>query len=174
MRLFVAINLSEGTRSRIASFGKELRSLSKRGAFTRSENIHLTLAFIGECDDTQANAVRAAMYETDIRPFTITTDALGRFRRYGETYTWWAGIAKNEYLDDMQHRLAERITSKGVGMDDRKYKPHITFGREIVSQTGPWNIEPFDEPVGSIELMRSERIDGKLTYTTIYSKKAEE
>jgi hypothetical protein len=32
----------------------------------------------------------------------------------------------------------------------------------------PQQIEPFGETVASIELMKSERINGKLTYTSIY------
>ena len=57
-------------------------------------------------------------------------------------------------------------------MDGRKYNPHITLGREVVTDVSPWRIEPFGETVTSVELMKSERIDGKLTYTAIFSKGA--
>ncbi len=57
-------------------------------------------------------------------------------------------------------------------MDGRKYSPHITLGREVVTDAAPWQIEPFGETVTGIDLMKSERIGGKLTYTAIYSKGA--
>lgn len=42
-------------------------------------------------------------------------------------------------------------------------------GYEIVANPSPvTDLEPFGESVESIELMKSERIGGKLTYTAIY------
>jgi hypothetical protein len=37
-----------------------------------------------------------------------------------------------------------------------------------VTDAVPWQIEPFGEMVYKIDLMKSERINGKLTYTSIY------
>ena len=48
MRLFVAINFNNETRSRLLDLRDELRGKSQRGNFTAPENLHLTLAFIGE------------------------------------------------------------------------------------------------------------------------------
>ena len=59
-------------------------------------------------------------------------------------------------------------------MDGRKYSPHITLGREVVTDTRPWRIEPFGETISTIDLMKSERINGKLTYTAIYTRKSED
>ena len=57
-------------------------------------------------------------------------------------------------------------------MDGRKYNPHITLAREVVTNVKPWEIEPFGEMVDTLELMKSERVSGKLTYTAIYGKEA--
>jgi 2'-5' RNA ligase len=53
-------------------------------------------------------------------------------------------------------------------MDGRRYSPHITLGRDVATNSKPQQIEPFGEIVASIELVKSERINGKLTYTSIY------
>ncbi|GHV32389.1 hypothetical protein FACS18949_03150 [Clostridia bacterium] len=59
-------------------------------------------------------------------------------------------------------------------MDGRDFHPHITLGREVVTDCKPWTIEPFGETVSHIDLMLSERSEpdrqnnGKLTYTSIY------
>ena len=71
---------------------------------------------------------------------------------------------------DLQHEIEHKFALCGFEMDGRKYHPHITLGREVVTDTAPWTIEPFGETVTSIELMKSERINGKLTYTTIHEK----
>ena len=174
MRLFVAINLSDMTRSRLVSMRDELREDARRGNFTRAENIHLTLVFIGECTDAQASAAKAAMYETKFEPFTMTIDHIGQFRRYGAGCIWWAGVRECKPLEDLHHELMKRMIAKGITADERKYSPHITFGRDVVTKKGPWAVEPFFEDVNAIDLMVSERIDGKLTYTSIYRKRAGE
>ena len=174
MRLFVAINLSNDTRSRLASIRDELRKDSKRGNFTKDENIHLTLVFIGECTDAQATAVKAAMLETKFEQFVMTIDSIGKFRRYGDGCTWWAGVRDCRPLEEMQRELTKRMILRNINVDDRKYTPHITFGRDVVTKREPWKIDPFAETVTAIDLMVSERIDGKLTYTSIYTKKAGE
>jgi 2'-5' RNA ligase len=173
MRLFIAVDLSDGTRSRIASMGDELRRDMKRGSFAAKENLHLTLVFIGECNDMQANAAKAAMQEIRFEPFALTVDRIGRFRRYGDSHIWWAGVSGSEQLKNVRRSLAEGLALRGIRTDEREYSPHITFGREVVTKREPWPIEPFGETVYAIDLMRSERTDGKLTYTSIYRKGAE-
>ncbi|GHV42185.1 hypothetical protein FACS189490_10600 [Clostridia bacterium] len=48
LRLFTAINFSDDTRSRLLALRDELQSGAVRGRFSALENLHLTLAFIGE------------------------------------------------------------------------------------------------------------------------------
>jgi nitroreductase len=48
MRLFIAINFNTDTRNRLIALQEELRTKSQSGNFSRDENLHLTLAFIGE------------------------------------------------------------------------------------------------------------------------------
>ena len=55
-------------------------------------------------------------------------------------------------------------------LEKRKYSPHITLAREVVTDIKPWTIEPFSEKVNTIELMKSEHINGKLTYTAMFSR----
>jgi 2'-5' RNA ligase len=166
MRLFIAINFNDDTRSNLVFLRDELRSHSKSGNFTAAENLHLTLAFIGECDQKQANIVSTIIKETLFDPFPITIERLGRFKRDGGDL-WWAGIKASNPIQNLQSDLTDKLINAGFVLDKRKYTPHITLGRKIVTETVPWNIAPFDETVTSIELMQSENIKGKLTYTIV-------
>ena len=69
---------------------------------------------------------------------------------------------------NLQREITHKLALCGFEMDGRKYSPHITLGREVVTDIKPWTIEPFGETVGTIDLMKSERVDGKLTYTSIF------
>ena len=169
-RLFAAVNFNNTTRSTLLSLRDELRSRSERGNFSLPENLHLTLAFLGECDQKQAAAVKIAMDSISFERFEMQIERVGRFKRHSGDI-WWAGLSKSEPLLRLQRELTESLIGAGFSLDKREYKPHVTLGREVVTDAAPWQIEPFGEAVSSIELMKSERISGKLTYTAIHAKR---
>ena len=169
MRLFVAINFNETTKQGLLALRDEVCRDSSGGRFSFPENLHLTLAFLGECDGKQTTTIKSVLDAINFEPFDITIDCVGRFKRDGGDI-WWAGVRENKLLSDLQRTLTAGLCSNGFTCDKRKYSPHITLGREIVTTANPRQIEPFGETVASIDLMKSERIGGKLTYTTIYTK----
>ena len=168
MRLFIAINFNDETRSRLLALRDELRGKSQRGNFSAPENLHLTLAFLGECNNKQTTVVKSVLSNVSIEPFDAAVDCIGRFKRDGGDI-WWAGLHEHKPLIALQRELTEKLIDAGFSLDKRKYNPHITLGREVVTEVKPRAIEPFGETVSTIDLMKSERIDGKLTYTSIYS-----
>ena len=171
MRLFTAINFSPGTCLRLTLLQDELRAKSARGNFTSPENIHLTLVFLGECGGAQLAAAKAALDAVHFEPFSIEVDRVGCFAR-GESNIWWAGVRESRPLLNLQSQLINKLAIEGFALDSRRYSPHITLGRKVEGNIAGWWVEPFGETVSSIELMRSERLQGKLTYTQIYRKAA--
>jgi 2'-5' RNA ligase len=165
MRLFVAVNFNHETRSRLIALRDELREHARSGNFSLNENLHLTLVFIGECRLKNLEKIKAIMDTVKFAPFTATIERLGTF---SHGTLWWAGLCKDKPLMDLQYEIAYKLALCGFEIDGRKYSPHITLGREIITDIKPWAIEPFGETVSAVDLMKSERIDGKLTYTTVY------
>ena len=168
MRLFVAINLNEATRSALASLQEELRESAIRGRFSTRENLHLTLAFLGECDSIQTAAACAAMDAQSFAPFSLEINRLGCFRREGGEI-WWAGAVASEPLLALQQDLAKSLRAAGFRLEERQFRPHITLAREVVAPEKERTVPPFSETVTRIDLMKSERIGGKLMYTAIHS-----
>ena len=180
MRLFIAINLGEKTKKELLAVLDELRSRALRGSFTFSGNMHLTLAFLGECDKRQADSAMAAMDAVHFEPFELLIERVGQFggRGAGQDMrasampqaesTWWAGVRVSGQLLELHRELNDNLSDAGFILDKRKFSPHITFGRRVVTDAAPWRLEPFGETVRKIDLMKSERLDGKLIYTPIY------
>ena len=167
MRLFVAVNFTDPTRARLAALRDELRQKAACGRFSASENLHLTLVFLGECDAEQVTSAKAAMDAVNFSgPFTVTVDRIGRFRR-NRGDIWWAGVRESKPLSNLYQDLTDKLAAAGFEIEKRKYSPHITLAREVVTNEPPGEIEPFNETVSAIELMKSEHIRGKLTYTVI-------
>jgi len=171
MRLFIAINFNDETRSSLLALRDELSGKSVSGRFSAPENLHLTLVFLGECDDRQTATVKSVLGAVDFEPLEILVDRIGRFKRSGGEI-WWAGLRASERLSALQAELTEKLIAAGFAPDRREYNPHITLGREVVTRERPWTIKPFGETACAIDLMKSERIGGKLTYTSIYRRKA--
>lgn len=167
MRLFIAINFTTETRERLIALREELRSRSQRGKFTLDENLHLTLAFIGEVNPKQTKKIKTIMDTVTFDPFQTTVEQLGTFSC---GTLWWAGLRADKPLMNLQREVEHKLALCGFEMDGRDYHPHITLGREVITDSKPWRFEPFGETVKIIDLMKSERVGGNLTYTSVYSR----
>ena len=167
MRLFISINFDKAAHSKLIALRDNVRSFSVRGSFVQPENLHLTLAFLGDCSSEQVSDIKKAMKKTAFTPFDIYIDSLGRFRRDG-SHIWWAGIRENKTLLKLQSNLSDNLIRAGFELDKGKYKPHITLGRKVVSRAAPSKVEPFKQTVTGIDLMESESFNNVLIYTSIY------
>jgi len=170
MRLFFAINFCSQTRNSLLALRDELKSLAEYGSFTLPENLHVTLAFLGECSTKQVSVAKASVDSVRFEPFDILVERIGRFGGVQGEALWWAGVRVNEPLAALHRDLTKNLFASGFVLDRRRFSPHITLGRRVVTDATPWRIEPFGEIVRKIDLMKSERIDGKLTYTAIHEK----
>src|SRR5690242_20593183 len=57
MRLFVALDIEQQIRERIASFVSEMRGLAPAVRWVQPESLHITLKFIGERPDAEVKAI---------------------------------------------------------------------------------------------------------------------
>ncbi len=174
MRLFIAINFDDSTKEQIIGVQKQLRDFG-RGNFSRPENLHLTLAFLGEITPNRVPAVRRAMDDTTILPMELTFDHMGRFSRGGDI--WWLGLAENPKLLELQALLSRNLKNQGFTVESRRFSPHITLARQVRLKSEPDPkklLGPFSAKVDTMSLMLSEHVGGKLTYTEQYSVSARE
>lgn len=176
MRLFIAINFNENVKKTLVTAIGGLKAGSLRGNFTKSENLHLTLVFIGET--SRVEDITSAMDKIDKEPFEISMGGLGRFKRTGGDI-YWIGVDKNNSLTGIYNKLYEELKSVGFQLESREYRPHLTLGREVVlsdsfdKKAYELTVPQMKMTVSKISLMKSERTDGKLIYTSIYDKELE-
>jgi 2'-5' RNA ligase len=176
MRLFIAALFNEEVKASLHDTTLRLKSLAKGGTFTDPENLHLTINFIGETNRLEEvkNAMKQALDKADGENFTLSIRGFGKFKRDdGDIY--WIGIEKDATLWRIQKELVKELKEAGFfDIDDRKYKPHLTIGRRITvgkdfaDKEFEAGINPMQMEVSGISLMKSERVQGKLTYTEIY------
>ena len=161
MRLFIAIKLDDNMVASLSEYLDDMRAAGVRGNFTKPENIHITLAFIGEYGNPQD--VLDVMEKVDFRPFTISLDRTGDF---GELF--WAGIADNPELINYVKRLRKGLADAGIPFDRKKFSPHITLVRKPVYKSWyPDKALKGSMTVDRISLMKSERGKNGMIYTEI-------
>ena len=164
MRLFVAIRFNDEILNSLEELQSDLHQSGLRGNYTKAENLHLTLAFIGEYGDVEA--VREALGEVEFSPFEISLDGIGRF---GDLY--WAGIRKSDELEKLTKRIRRALAGAGIPFDRKKFNPHITLVRKAVYRgQGPLPDVTLPEacmPADHFLLMNSERGKNGMVYSEI-------
>ena len=171
MRLFVAVNFTDEIKKRLLEIQERLRSQCLSGNFTRSENLHLTLAFLGETPEGKLPLLFQIMDGMKFSPFEVSFNHTGCFT-HSRKELWWIGAGKNDAclqaLRSIHGQLLSRLLEAGFSVDERPFNPHITLGREIKhSQPITLDCPGIAAKVSRISLMRSERIKGVLTYTEL-------
>ena len=164
MRLFIAIRLSDEIRSGLAEIQSSLRNCGVSGNFTKLENLHLTLAFIGEYEDPED--VLDAMRGVPFAPFSIRLDGFGSF---GDLY--WCGIGENNELSAYVKRLRRALAENGIPFDRKKFSPHITLIRRASFDKNRGfpgvTVPDASMEADRVSLMRSDRAKSGMVYTEI-------
>ena len=152
MRLFIAIRFDAAFLDALTDFQARMKARNVRGRFSPPENLHLTLAFVGEYGDP--DAVMDALDAVPFEPFALRLEGIGHF---GDLY--WAGLAESPALAAYAKRLRKR------------FSPHITLIRkaEYHGETPLPEVRPpeAETKVAGVSLMRSGRGKHGHVYTEI-------
>ncbi len=160
MRLFISINLQENLKDALIRVQNEMYDHGVRGSFTPEENMHLTLAFIGEYPDPEP--VLDALAGVDFTPFELV---LGEPGCFGDL--WWAGLADSAALSAVAGRVRRALAAKEIPFDRKRFSPHVTLLRRARGPMPELRIEPAFMTVQAISLMRSERGKNGMIYTQL-------
>ncbi len=169
LRLFIAINLDGAMTDYLLKLQKEIVSSQKNfsGRLVGKENLHLTLAFIGET--SRVEDVKKVLGETVFSPFDINLDYVGEFKKTGVIYV----SVKGGGLFPLAGDISSRLTKAGFTLEERKYTPHIT----LIKRTEAVGILPQIKlppvmTVREIALKKSGYMGGRLVYTDIFKQRS--
>lgn len=176
MKLFIAIEVSNGMRKELSALSKALRERSCGGRFVPPENFHITLRYIGESDDL-AGAV-FAMREAcrDIRPFTLTLGSYGFFEKTDPGSHRVSLVTVEGELSELEvlrESLDSALYDRGFPRELKRFVPHVTLGRSVEHDelvTAELRGAPLSSSVTvtGITLFESERVKGKQIYTPLH------
>ena len=173
MRLFIAIQISPEMKDELLYVENMIRSSSRKSSVTNENNLHLTLAFIGESDEKER--IINTLSRIKFAPFEIKLSHLGAFSQRGEMLIYGA-LEKTPGLIDLQKKITTELKKEGISFDNKKFLPHITLARRTVlneyTDLSDIKIMPLTSNVTSFELMSSDLSGRRPVYTVLYSNKA--
>jgi len=123
MRAFVAVEVGENARQKIAELQAQLPSGIKR---VEPENLHMTLAFLGEIDDGMAEKVKAALADVHASSFAVICSGVGVFPSASFVRVVWVGAESTE-MKELHQAVWNALAP--LGFKPEKFSPHITIGR---------------------------------------------
>ena len=130
MRLFVAIPLPPDVAAQAFEVLPSTVPALRR---VRAENLHVTLAFLGQTPDERLDDVTAAAREAaaHVPRFTLSLDRVGQFPERGRPRVVWLGIADGAAVVEVGARVYAGLKRRSLRFDDRPLAPHLTLARVV-------------------------------------------
>lgn len=125
MRLFIAIELPDDLKKTFAS----LRTDIPGARWVLPEQIHLTLAFLGEVEETVAESLKNGLARIRIPSFELHPAGTGCFPGRQRARVLWAGLEPAPRLHDLAAAVQDAVRGCGIPLDERPFSPHITLAR---------------------------------------------
>jgi len=129
MRLFIALEMDPDPQAALAGRVQALRQkLGRSVSWTRPENLHITLRFLGEMAPKPVVAALAGVRED---AFQFRPERWGAFPSTGSPRVLWAGIdpkGENE-AGRLAKAVEHRLHSIGIEPEPKPFRAHITVGR---------------------------------------------
>jgi RNA 2',3'-cyclic 3'-phosphodiesterase len=135
-RLFVSITLPPPCQDAIAELMEPLEGVR----WTLPAQLHLTLRFLGDVLEDQAQQMAGKLASVQVDSFILTLDGLGVFPPRGAPRILWVGLGNaHTRLFQLRQQVDDAVLAAGWRGDLRTFEPHITIGR-VVDAT-PTSIE---------------------------------
>jgi 2'-5' RNA ligase len=130
-RTFIAVKIEpeEDFRDAITFIRSELRFEIIR--WVDINNLHITLAFIGDTEDNVINKV-VSMLKNELSGFgelVFTLSGIGLFRSINDPRIIRTGIENGGRLADVREIIKNGLGLLDIKLEERKFKPHVTLGR---------------------------------------------
>ena len=155
MRLFIAVNIKAETKNKIARIQSALKKNVGSVKWISPENLHLTLKFLGEVDDSGKDLISEKLRQVvdGIKKFEVDFEKIGVFPNETAPRVLWLGVEKGKTeLENLAQKIENLFTEIDFEREKRPFSAHLTLGRFNGSPKGGEKIS------GIIGKMPSEKI----------------
>ena len=133
MRLFFALALPDDARTRLRPLLEAARQeTGKAVGFSKAEQLHFTLAYLGDQPESEVRAASEAATEAvqGLAPFELSLGGGGAFPGPQRPRVLWLGVRDGAAeLVTLAGRLATALRERAFVLEERAFQPHLTLGR---------------------------------------------
>jgi len=184
LRTFIAVDIPPGIQKNIQqSVDKLRRSIGNSVRWVPTNNIHLTLKFLGDVSQENVDILSQALStEADsCSSFDLSVSGLGSFPNSKRARVLFIRIQAPAELEALQRGIETATTRLGYESDPHPFSPHLTIGRvrDRVSASDQQKIcKTLEETkidllgtarVDSVQLYKSELKPSGSVYTRLFS-----
>ena len=129
-RLFFALWPEIATRNELADLSNRLRS-NTPARWIRPENLHITLAFLGDVEKGRIKSLASAASEVEPRGVKFKLDRIEHWRK--PQVICLTAAERSGVLDDLATDLTSRLRNAGFILENRPFLAHLTLARKAVA-----------------------------------------
>ncbi len=161
-RLFFALWPSGELQARMAAWANQAAG---RGRAMRRENLHLTLAFLGDIDAVRVPGLITLAAGLRFAAFRLALDRVGYWEH--NRIIWCGAGAEPRALADLAAGLRACLDTAGVRYDSKPFVSHVTLVRNApgLPSEPPWT--PLILDAADFALVRSTREEGRVVYRVL-------
>lgn len=152
MRAFFCLEIPKRIQNEMAKLSEEI-SQPAYVKWVNSENLHITLKFLGEIESGQLPKIKETAHEvtTQLSGFDMNIDKLGSFPSQSYPKVVWLGSSSEpKKIHRLHDRLETDLENMGFSREDRDYVPHVTLGR--TKEKNDRKIKDFGKKIGSFSM----------------------
>jgi RNA 2',3'-cyclic 3'-phosphodiesterase len=132
IRTFIAIEIPEDIRNRIAVLQSGLKGLGGKITWVKPENMHLTMKFLGETEQHQVKNIFDKLDQavSSINQFEIKFKEVGAFPNFRRPKVFWVGTeGDNSTLIEVANKIDQQMCEFGFRPENKRFSAHLTIGR---------------------------------------------
>ena len=130
MRLFFSLPLPDEVKDRLRPTLQAAYRVGGDGVgFTKIEQLHFTLAFLGEQPGAE-EALAAGESLREVPAFELILSGAGAFPSATRPRVLWIGVTDGAaQMVGAARRLRAALEERGFELEKREFRPHLTLGR---------------------------------------------
>jgi len=129
IRTFIALDLPREAMKYVEELQKQIEKKNLfTGKFTETENLHLTLKFLGEIEEEKVEEVKKRLREVKMQSFEARLGEIGIFSSKYSSYVRVIWIKLDgKGIFGLQKEIDERL--KEIFQPEKRFMSHITLAR---------------------------------------------
>lgn len=125
MRLFIAIEIPDDLKKMIGRLRVEIPG----ARWVQAEQIHLTLAFLGEVEEAGVELLNEELGRIKLPEFSLCFSWVGCFPGRHRPRVLWIGLEPQPHLQALAAMVRGAVLACGIQQEERPFSPHITLAR---------------------------------------------